>query len=191
MKLLEERIAKDGRILPGDVLKLDSFLNYQIDVDLLMECAAEWYTMFKNEGITKILTIESSGIALACVAAQYFKVPVLYAKKSNFNNVSADCLSSKIISYTRGRTYDIMVPKRFISTDDRVLIIDDFLSNGSTMKGMINVAEKAGATVVGAAVAVEKTYLKGGEDLRNQGYRIEALARIKSLDPAGGVEFAK
>lgn len=189
MRLLEERIAKDGRILPGDVLKLDSFLNYQIDVDLLMECAAEWYTMFKNEGITKILTIEASGIALACVCAQYFKVPVIYAKKSGFCNLPTDMLCSKIISYTHGRTYDIMVPKKFLEPNDKVLIVDDFISNGSTMKGLISIVEKSGATVVGAGVAVEKTYLKGADELRDKGYRIESLARIKSLDPLRGVEF--
>jgi xanthine phosphoribosyltransferase len=189
MKLLEDRIKKDGRILPGDVLKVDSFLNHQIDVELISKCSEEWFKLFGNEGVTKILTIEASGIGLACIAAQYFKVPVVFAKKTRSRNVGNDFLSTKVVSYTHGQTYDVMVSQKYISKDDKVLIIDDFLANGSALKALITIAESAGATVVGAGLAIEKVYQGGGNEIRNQGYRIESLARISSMSLENGIEF--
>ena len=189
MKILEDRIKKDGRILPGDVLKVDSFLNHQIDVELISECGKEWHRLFENEGITKILTIEASGIGIACVAAQYFKVPVLFAKKSKSSNIGNDFYSTKVISYTHGQAYDVLVSKKYISKNDRVLIIDDFLANGSALKALITLAESAGATVVGAGIAIEKVYQNGGNEIRQHGYRIESLARVGSMSFENGIEF--
>jgi len=189
MKLLEERIRKDGRILPGDVLKVDSFLNHQIDVELISKCAEEWYRLYKDEGITKILTIEASGIGIACIVAQYFKVPVLFAKKSKSSNIGNDFYTTKVISYTHGQTYDVIVSKRYLSPNDRVLIIDDFLANGSALKALITLAETAGAKVAGAGIAIEKVYQNGGNEIRALGYRIESLAMIDSMSYEHGVKF--
>ena len=189
MKALEERIKKDGRILPGDVLKVDSFLNHQIDVALISECGKEWYRLFKDEGVTKILTIEASGIGIACITAENFGVPVLFAKKSRSATQGPDYLSSKVVSFTHGQSYDVVVPKKYITEGDRILIIDDFLANGSALKALIKLAEKAGATVVGAGVAIEKVYQNGGNEIRQYGYRIEALAKIGSMSFDRGIEF--
>ena len=189
MKALEDRIKKDGRILPGDVLKVDSFLNHQIDVALISECGKEWYRLFKDEGVTKILTIEASGIGIACITAENFGVPVLFAKKSRNSTTGPDYLSSKVVSFTHGQSYDVVVPKKYISEGDKILIIDDFLANGSALKALIKLAEKAGATVVGAGVAIEKVYQNGGNDIRQHGYRIEALAKIGSMSFEHGIEF--
>lgn len=189
MKLLEERIKKDGKILPGDVLKVDSFINHQIDVELISECGKEWYRLFKDEGITKILTIEASGIGIACIAAQFFGVPVVFAKKSKSSNIGDDFHSTKVVSYTHGRAYDVIVSKKYISDKDRVLIIDDFLANGSAMKALINLAEAAGATVAGAGVCIEKVYQNGGNDIRSRGYRIESLAMVESMSLEDGIKF--
>ena len=189
MKALEERIKKDGRILPGDVLKVDSFLNHQIDVALISECGKEWYRLFKDEGVTKILTIEASGIGIACITAENFGVPVLFAKKSRSATQGPDYLSSKVVSFTHGQSYDVVVPKKYITEGDRILIIDDFLANGSALKALIKLAEKAGATVVGAGVAIEKVYQNGGNEIRQHGYRIEALAKIGSMSFEHGIEF--
>ncbi|MBR2342832.1 MAG: xanthine phosphoribosyltransferase [Clostridia bacterium] len=189
MKLLEERILKDGKILPGDVLKVDSFLNHQIDVSLINECGKEWYRLFENEGVTKILTIEASGIGIACITALNFGVPVVYAKKSKSHNIAGDCYSSKVVSYTHGHTYDVLVYKKYIEKGDRVLIIDDFLANGSALKALIAITERAGATVVGAGIAVEKVFQEGGNDIRARGYRIESLAKISSISAENGIKF--
>ncbi len=189
MKLLEERICKDGRILPGDVLKVDSFLNHQIDVALLSECGAEWHRLFKDEGITRILTIEASGIGIACIAAQHFGVPVVFAKKTKSLNLSHNCYSTKVYSYTKGVTYDVMVSKKYIKEGDKVLIIDDFLANGSALRGLIDIAEQAGATVAGIGIAIEKAYQGGGDEIRAAGYRIESLAKIVSMSHTDGVKF--
>ena len=189
MKLLEDRIRKDGRILPGDVLKVDSFLNHQIDVALIAECGKEWYRLFKDEGITKILTIEASGIGIACVVAQFFGVPVVFAKKSKSSNIGNDFYSTKVTSYTHGQTYDVIVSKKYISKEDKVLIIDDFLANGSALKALITIAESAGATVAGAGVAIEKVYQNGGNEIRSRGYRIEALAKVASMSMEDGIVF--
>ena len=190
MELLKQRILKDGEVMPGDVLRVDSFLNHQVDVELVSECAKEWYELFKNEGVTKILTIESAGIGIACIAAQYFKVPVLYAKKTRGTYIGDDVYSTKVVSYTHGQTYEVRVAKRYIDPSDRILLIDDFLANGSALKVLINLAERGGATVVGAGVAIEKAYQKGGKDIRALGYRIESLARIESMSREKGIIFA-
>ena len=191
MKLLEDRIRKDGRILPGDVLKIDSFLNHLIDVELVSACADEWYKIYGDKGITKILTIEASGIGLACITATKFHVPVLYAKKTRSATLSNKVLSTKVVSYTHGQSYDVIVSRDYISADDKILIIDDFLANGSALRSLITLTEKAGATVVGIGIAVEKVFQGGGEDIRARGYRIDSLARIKSLDVESGIEFCE
>ena len=191
MKLLEDRIRRDGKILPGDVLKIDSFLNHLIDVELVSECADEWYKIYGDKGITKILTIEASGIGLACITATKFHVPVLYAKKTRSATLSNKVLSTKVVSYTHGQSYDVIVSRDYISTDDRILIIDDFLANGSALRSLITLTEKAGATVVGIGIAVEKVFQGGGEDIRARGYRIDSLARIRALDVENGIEFCE
>ena len=191
MKILEERIRRDGKILPGDVIKVDSFLNHLIDVDLISLCADEWYEIYKDQGVTKILTIEASGIALASITATKFHVPVLFAKKTRSANLSPKVLSTKVISYTHGQSYDVIVSKDYISRDDRILIIDDFLANGSALRALVTLAERAGATVVGVGIAVEKVYQNGGADIRARGYRIDSLAKIKSIDVEKGIEFCE
>ncbi len=188
MELLEQRILKDGRVLSGNVLKVDSFLNHQIDIELIDALGAEWRRLFSNEKITKILTIEASGIGIACIAARHFGVPVVFAKKSKSNNIGNDFYTHSVVSYTHGNTYDVIVSKSYLSSSDRVLIIDDFLANGSALRALISITEAAGATVVGAGIAVEKEYQNGGNMIRDLGYRIESLAKIKSMVD-GKVEF--
>ena len=189
MQLLEDRIRRDGKVLFGNVLKVDSFLNHQIDVELLSALGEEWYRLYKDEAITKILTIEASGIGIACIAAQYFKVPVVFAKKSKSSNIGNDFYSTKVVSYTHGNTYDVIVSKKYINENDKILLIDDFLANGSALKALITLAEMGGASVVGAGIAIEKSYQPGGDEIRSAGYRVESLARIKAMDENGGIEF--
>lgn len=190
MKLLEERILKDGEVLPGNVIKVDSFINHQIDTVLLSECAKEWYEAFKDTGVTKILTIDGSGIGIACLAARYFGVPVLFAKKSSSTSkVSDDFYSTNVISFTHGHEYNVVAKKKFISKEDKILIIDDFLANGSAMRALISLCRLAGASVVGCGVAVEKVYQGGGEYIRRLGYRVESLAKISSMSDDGNIEF--
>lgn len=191
MELLKERIKTEGIVLPGNVLRVDSFLNHQIDVNLVSALGDEWYELFKNDGVTKILTIESSGIGLACIAAMRFNVPVVYAKKSRSAAIGNDFYSTKVVSYTHGQVYEVLVSKKYINPGDRILLIDDFLANGSALKVLINLAEMGGAKVVGAGVAIEKSYLKGGKDIRALGYRVESLAKIESMSMDGGVVFAE
>ena len=181
MKLLEEKILTHGRVLPGEILKVDSFLNHQIDVELLSELGKEWYKLFGDEHITKILTIEASGIGIACIAAQQFGVPVLFAKKSKSSNIGEDFYSTKVVSYTHGKTFDVIVSKKYLSKEDRVLIIDDFLANGCALRALIELTEMSGATVVGAGVAIEKEFQGGGNEIRKSGYRVESLARIAAM----------
>jgi len=190
MKLLEERIRKDGKIGAGNVLKVDSFLNHQIDVPFLCELGKEFYRLFQNEGITKILTIEASGIGIACIAAQYFGVPVLFAKKTPTNNIYGDIYTAEVYSYTHERNYTIYVSKNFLTPDDRVLIIDDFLAKGSALFALIELIHNAGASVAGAGIAIEKAYQEGGAKVRATGLRVESLARIASMDEKNGVVFA-
>lgn len=189
MKLLEEKILKDGHIADGNVLKVDSFLNHQIDVNFICELGKEFYNIYKEENITKILTIEASGIGIACLTAQYFNVPVVFAKKTPTNNIFADVYSSQVHSYTHQKDYDVYVSKQFINKDDRILIIDDFLAKGSALQGLVSLIEKAGAKTVGAGIVIEKAYQNGGKLIRDMGIRVESLARIESMSEEDGVKF--
>ncbi|BDF68962.1 xanthine phosphoribosyltransferase [Oscillospiraceae bacterium] len=190
MKLLEERIQKDGKIRNGGaVLKVDSFLNHQIDVKLYNEIGKEFFRLFGDEKVTKILTIEASGIGIACIAGQYFDVPVIFAKKSKTKNIDGSVYTSKVESFTHGKVYDIIVAREFLGPEDRVLLIDDFLANGSALNGLIQVVKSAGATLVGAGICVEKAFQPGGDLIRGQGIRVESLARIESMSETEGVTF--
>jgi len=189
LKLLEERIVKDGRVKEGGILKVDSFLNHQMDIGLFEEMAEEFYRLFGSENVTKILTLEASGIGIACIVGQRFKCPVVFAKKSKTKNIDGDVYRAQVESYTHGKTYEVIVSKAFLLPTDRVLLIDDFLANGSALSGLIKIVQDAGATLVGAGIAIEKAFQPGGEMLRNQGVRVESLARIKSLRDDGTIEF--
>jgi len=185
MKLLEDRIRKDGKIGAGNVLKVDCFLNHQIDVPFLSELGKEFYRLYKDEGITKILTIEASGIGIACLTAAHFGVPVVFAKKTTTNNIAGDVYTAEVYSYTHERTYNIRLSKDFLTAEDRVLIIDDFLAKGSAMLALLKLVEDAGASVAGAGIVIEKAYQPGGKLLRDGGLRIESLARIAAMDENG------
>ncbi len=182
MEILKKKILDEAEVLPGDVLKVDTFLNHQIDVILVSQLADEWYKLFVNEGITKILTIESAGIGLASIAALKFGIPVVYAKKTRNASLGSDYLSTRVISYTHGQAYDVFLAKDLIKKGDKVLLLDDFLANGSALKVLIHLAESAGAEVIGATVAIEKSYLEGGKDIRDLGYRLESLVKIKEIN---------
>ena len=186
MKLLEDRIRKDGVVKPGIILKVDSFLNHQMDVELFNKMGEEFKRLYADAPITKILTIEASGIGIACIAAQHFHVPVVFAKKSQSVNLDGEMYTAKIESFTHKRTYDVIVAKKFISPDDHILIIDDFLANGCACLGLIDIIRSAGATVEGVGIAVEKGFQKGGELIRKQGIRVESLAIIESMDDKTG-----
>ena len=190
MKLLEERILKDGKILKGNVLKVDSFLNHQIDVSLIKELAKEWYRLFKHEGVNKIMTIEASGIGIGCIVADVFNVPLLFAKKSKSSNIGDDFYKAEVVSYTHGKTYEVIASKKYINEGDRILLIDDFLANGSALRALINLAEMGGAHVVGAGIAIEKVYQNGGNSIRKLGYRIESLARVEKMSDDGEIVFS-
>ncbi len=192
MLLLEERIRKDGRVKTGNVLKVDSFLNHQIDVKLLNRMGEEWYRIFKDERIDKVLTIEASGIAIAVIAAQYFGAPVLFAKKAQSINIDGDVYSTKVQSYTHNRIYDVILSKKFLHEGENVLIIDDFLANGCALEGLIDLVDQAKANLVGVGIAIEKGFQKGGRELREKGIRIESLAIVESMDAATGeIKFRK
>jgi len=190
MKLLEERIRSDGKVRAGGVLKVDSFLNHQMDVTLFREMALEWKRLFAGEEITKILTIESSGIAIAAVAAEVFGCMVLFAKKSKTKNIAGDVYTTRVESFTHGNISDVIVSKDYLLPTDRVLIIDDFLANGAALAGLCDLVRQSGATLVGAGIAIEKTFQPGGKMLREKGVRIESLARIASMDENTGIVFA-
>ena len=189
MELLKERIRKDGKIRGADVLKVDRFLNHQMDVKLFAEMGKEFKRRFAGSEINKILTIEASGIGIACVVAQEFDCPVIFAKKTQTKNIDRAVYTSKVESFTHGRVYDIIVSKEFLGPEDKVLIIDDFLANGAALQGLIKLVKDAGAEVVGAGIAIEKAFQPGGDMLRDQGVRIESLARVKSMSEEHGVEF--
>lgn len=186
MKLLEERIRKDGTVKAGNVLKVDSFLNHQMDIDLFNEMGKEWARLFAGCPINKILTVEASGIGIACVAAQHFHVPVVFAKKTQSLNIDGEVYSTKIESFTHKRVYDVIVSKKFLNPDDHILIIDDFLANGCALEGLIDIVNKAGATVEGIGIAVEKGFQKGGDLIRSKGIRVESLAIVESMDDQTG-----
>lgn len=181
MDLLKQRILKDGRVVGDDILKVDSFLNHQIDTGLLCEIGKEFYRLFKEQKINKILTIEASGIGIACAAAQQFTVPVVFAKKGNHKNLSSDKYNTKVYSFTKGVYYDVTVDKQYLTSDDRVLIIDDFLANGNAALGLIDLANQAGAKVEGVGIVIEKGFQEGGKKIRDLGIRLESLAVVKSL----------
>ena len=187
LKLLEDRIVKDGIVKPGNVLKVDSFLNHQMDISLFNDMGKEFKRLFNDTPINKILTIEASGIGIACVAAQYFdNVPVVFAKKSQTVNIDGEVYSTKIESFTHKRVYDVIISKKYLSSKDHVLIIDDFLANGCALNGLLDIAQKAGATVEGVGIAVEKGFQRGGELIRQKGIRVESLAILESMDADSG-----
>lgn len=186
MKLLEERIQKDGVVKAGNVLKVDSFLNHQMDVALFNEMGKEFERLFQNTEINKIITIEASGIGIACIAAQYFNVPVVFAKKSQSINIDGDVYSTQIESFTHKRTYNVIVSKKYLSPSDKVLLIDDFLANGCALEGLIDIVQSAGATVAGIGIAIEKGFQKGGARIRERGFHLESLAIVDSMDDKTG-----
>lgn len=181
MQLLKERILKDGVVKPGNVLKVDSFLNHQMDIDLINEIGKEFRRRFPSEKITKILTIEASGIGIACIAAQYFHVPVVFAKKAQSINIDGEVYHSKVESFTHKRTYDVILSKKFLGPEDHVLIIDDFLANGCALMGLISIVKDAGATIEGAGIVIEKGFQQGGDQIRKLGVHLESLAIISSM----------
>ena len=186
MNFLEERIAKDGVVKEGNVLKVDSFLNHQMDIELFDEMGAEFKRRFANENINKILTIEASGIGIACIAAMHFHVPVVFAKKSQSVNLDGEMYVAEVESFTHKCKNQVIVSKKFLSPDDHVLIIDDFLANGYALQGLISIVHEAGATVEGIGIVVEKGFQIGGQVIRNLGYHLESLAIVESMDPAAG-----
>ena len=186
MQLLEERIRKDGIVKEGNVLKVDSFLNHQMDIRLFEEIGREFKRRFRDEEITKILTIEASGIGIACIAAQSFHVPVVFAKKTKTKNIAGDVYVSRVESYTHGRIYEIIVSKDFLKQEDRVLLIDDFLANGKALEGLADLVHQAGADLVGAGVVIEKGFQPGGESIGSEGSRMESLARVDAMDEKTG-----
>lgn len=186
MKLLEERIRKDGVVKEGNVLKVDSFLNHQMDIELFNEMGKEWKRLFADKPINKILTVEASGIGIACVVAQHFGVPVVFAKKSQSINIDGDVYATKIQSFTHKKVYDVIVSKKFISPEDHILIIDDFLANGCALEGLLELVHNAGATVEGIGIAVEKGFQQGGDMIRAKGIRLESLAIVESMDDKTG-----
>ena len=181
MNFLEERIIRDGIIKPGDILKVDSFLNHQIDVALLDEIACEFLRRFAGNTITKVLTIEASGIAIACAVGRQLGVPVVFAKKSQSRNLDGDTYVAQVKSFTHGNTNTVMVSKEYLGPEDRVLIVDDFLATGAALRGLKELVEMAGGSVAGAGIAIEKVFQGGGDLLRKEGMRVESLARIASM----------
>ena len=189
VELLKERIRKDGVVRGTDVLKVDSFLNHQMDIALFEEIGREFRRLFADCGVNKILTIEASGIGIACITAQFFHCPVVFAKKSQTKNIAGAVYTTKVESFTHGKVYDVIVAKQFLGPEDKVLIIDDFLANGAALEGLIDLVHQAGAQLAGAGIVVEKAFQPGGARLRAQGVRVESLAKIKSMSEETGVEF--
>ena len=189
MKLLEERIKKDGIVKPGNVLKVDNFLNHQMDIALFNEMGKEFKRLFADCKVNKILTIEASGIGIACIVAQYFDVPVVFAKKAQSINIDGDVYSTKIQSFTHQRVYDVIVSKKYLNPEDHILIIDDFLANGCALEGLIDLVQSAGATVEGIGIAIEKGFQSGGRIIRNLGFQLESLAIVDGMDASTGQIF--
>ncbi len=181
MRLLEERILKDGTVLEGDILKVDSFLNHQLDFSLLKKLGERLYEIYGDKGVTKILTIEASGIAVACGAAEYFNVPIVFAKKAGHKNIGDDLYTAEVFSYTKGKSSVITVSKKYISKDDVILIVDDFLANGQAVLGLKKIIDEAGATLAGVGIAIEKGFQKGGKELRDAGISVSSMAVIDSM----------
>ena len=189
MKFLEDRIRREGQIRPGNILKVDCFLNHQLDVTLLDEIGRAFYEKYKDRGITRILTIEASGIAIACMTARYFNVPVVFAKKAKSKNLDGDVYTSVVHSFTYGRDYDITLAKKFLGPQDTVLLVDDFLVVGKAMNGMLDICRQAGAHVAGIGIAIEKGFQSGGAALRQAGYDLTSLAIVDSMGDDGSIVF--
>lgn len=190
MNFLEEKILKDGIVKEGNVLKVDSFLNHQMDIELFNEMGKEWKKRFAGKEINKILTIEASGIGIACIAAQHFGVPVVFAKKSKSINLEGDMYTAEVESFTHKNKNQVIVAKKFLSEDDHVLLIDDFLANGCALQGLIQIVQSAGATVEGIGIAIEKGFQTGGKIIRNLGYQLESLAIVDAMnDETGEIVF--
>ena len=189
MKMLEDRIRADGIVREGNVLKVDSFINHQMDVPLFREMAREWKRLFAGKPINKVLTIEASGIGIAAIVASEFNVPVVFAKKSMSINLDYNNYETKIQSFTHKKIYNVIVSKKFLTAEDHVLIIDDFLANGSALSALIDLVHQAGAQVVGAGIVIEKAFQPGGALIRGKGVRVESLARIESMDEEDGITF--
>lgn len=189
MQLLKDRILKDGKVFPGNILKVDSFLNHQMDIQLLSAVGEEFKRRYSDCEVTKVLTIEASGIAIACFVARAFNVPMLFAKKNKTKNIAADVYTSKVQSYTHGTSYDIIVSKEFLNENDKVLVIDDFLAKGQALQGLIDIVNSAGAQLVGAGIVIEKGFQDGGKLLRDSGIRLESLAIVDSMDDQGNITF--
>ncbi len=186
MKLLEDRIRRDGTVKPGDVLKVDSFINHQMDVELFEQMAKEFRRLFADRPINKILTIEASGIGIACIVAREFHVPVVFAKKSQSINLDGESYTTKVESFTHKRVYDVIVSKKYLNPEDHILIIDDFMANGCAVEGLIDLIHEAGATVEGVGIAIEKGFQRGGQKIRSQGIRVESLAIVDSMNAETG-----
>ena len=186
MNFLEERIQKDGVVKEGNVLKVDSFLNHQMDIELFEKMGAEWKSRFAGKPINKVVTIEASGIGIACIVAKYFGTPVVFAKKSKSINIDGDMYVAEVESFTHKCKNQVIVSKKFLSPDDHVLIIDDFLANGCALQGLISIVNSAGATVEGLGVAIEKGFQIGGQTIRNLGYQLESLAIVDAMDAETG-----
>ena len=188
MKALEEKILKEGKVLPGNILKVGSFLNHQLDVDFIMEMGREIARLFENSGVTKILTIETSGIAIAVGAAAAMHIPVVFAKKNKTSNISGDVYKTVVHSYTHGTDYTVVVEKDYLKKGDNILIVDDFLANGKALAGLFDIIFQSGASAAGAACAIEKGFQRGGDQLRAEGIRVESLAIIDSMED-GNIVF--
>lgn len=182
MQELEERILRDGQVLSGDILKVDSFLNHQIDYALLKKMGKRFYELYQQCGITKILTVEASGIAIACAAAEYFRVPVLFAKKGSHKNIGTDVYTAEVFSFTKGVNYEIMISKKYISPDDNFFIVDDFMANGQAVLGLKKIIDEAGARLSGVGIAIEKGFQPGGALIRSKGIKVTSLAVIDSME---------
>ena len=189
MNFLEERILKDGVVKEGNVLKVDSFLNHQMDIDLINEMGKEWKRRFADKNINKILTIEASGIGIACIAAQHFGVPVVFAKKAKSINIDGDVYIAEVKSFTHKKVNQVILSKSFLNSDDHVLLIDDFLANGDALQGLISICNEAGATVEGIGIAIEKGFQIGGTVIRNFGYDLESLALVEGMNHENGEVF--
>jgi xanthine phosphoribosyltransferase len=181
MKLLKDRILKDGQTLGEEILKVDSFLNHQLDVELLQEIGKEFKKRFEGQPVTKILTIEASGIGIAAIAAQYFKVPVVFAKKVQSKNLDKETYKTQVYSFTKKTTYDVQVSKRYLSKEDHILVLDDFLANGRAALGLIELIEQAGASLTGIGIVIEKGFQEGGQLLRDKGVHLESLAIVNKF----------
>ena len=189
MKFLEDRIREDGRVYPGNILKVDSFLNHQIDVELMDQIGAAFYNEYKDRGITRLMTIEASGIAIACAAARYFHVPMVFAKKTRSLNLGNELYETKVTSYTKKTEYSVTISKKYLTSLDRILIVDDFLATGCALHGLIDLCNQAGATVEGIGICIEKAFQDGGRKLRELGYSVTSLAIIESMSDEGGIVF--